>query len=449
MAESEAAKTPPPVGFALAGVMTAGTGMPTSRDRYALNDPAMPENSVLVVDIKGAIFKEGFCGSAGSLDYARIINDAYANDKIIGIVCLIDSPGGQLSGTPTLYDAIRNPQKPTVSVVNEGVMASAAYWLACGSDYIMATQKTDMIGSIGVMVRMRDSTEADAKEGYKTITVYSTRSPQKNKPYRDALAGDTAALEAELDQAADLFREAVETGRGDKLKPAKKGETDVFEGGMLYAGKAIERGLIDGYGDLNAAVAKVVELHEDRQNNPPPSPNQAAFEQPTITDISSPTVATTVAPEAGDLKPADAPAAEGATDTTSPSQTPENPMSIFGYSRLVALTAIAGIAAEAVTDEQVAAINTELQANGFNVAAISQADFVEATSLKATLSTTQTALTTANAEVTRLKAEVDRLGKQPGTTPTTSAKNEETISTETVTFISETDAELARLKAQK
>jgi ClpP class serine protease len=437
--QAELDKKPEAIGFALAGSMSS-----QSRQRFALDDPDMPDNSVLVIEIKGAMFKEGFCGSAGSLDFARIINDSYANDKIIGSVVVWDCPGGQVSGTPTLSDAIGNPQKPTVSVIHEGCMASAAYWAACPSDFIMASQKTDQIGSIGVFVRLRDTSEYDAKIGIKNLAIYSTRSPQKNKPFRDALDGDNKALEAELDETAVLFHEAVRAGRGDRLKPVKKDGPDVFEGGMFGASKAIELGLIDGFGDLDAAIAKVVELHEARQTTATGSGTGASTDGPQLTDLSTHPLASLDAPKPGDNKPTDALAAEGATQSNFPTQTPDNPM--FGFTKLPALAAVKGIASADVTAEQITAINAELEANGFPVATISETQFAAAQTLQTELTTANNNLTTANSEVARLTAEVDRLGKQPGTTPTMTAKTEETLAPEADVVISETDAELKRLK---
>lgn len=452
------------IAFALAPPAVASSRSQLATPRFALDDPTLPDNSVLVVNVQGAMMKDGFCGSAGSMQYAGLINDAYANDKVVGVVVVMDSPGGQVSGTSTFYDAVRNLAKPTVSLVQEGTAASAAYWAICGSDYIMASQQADQIGSIGVFVRLRDTTKAEELAGVKTMTVYSRRSTEKNKPYRDALAGDTTALEDDLDQTADLFRAAVVAGRGDRLKPVKKGGPDVFEGGLFYAGQAIELGLIDGYGDLNAAVAKVYELSATRENKPASSGPGAGVSIPEFESTGPAPVAVRRSGRPASEQPASAAettagpggaprvggtgaVADIVSPTTTNQPTNSSTMSIFGYSKLVALTAIAGIAADAVTAEQVTAINAELEANGFAVAAISQADFVEATSLKATLATANGALTTANAQVATLTAEVARLGLQPGAIPTKAEKTEEKTAAEPDTIISEADAEMARMLA--
>lgn len=424
------------IGFALSATTDTGSAPQT---RYSLDDPELPDNSVFVLDIRGAIFKESTCCSVGTEDYCKLLDQAYANEKIIGIVCLIDSPGGQLSGTPTLYDALRNPAKPTVSVINEGLMASAAYWLACGSDDIYATQKSDQVGSIGVFVQFEDRTKERELKGIKLISVYSDRSGQKNKPFRDALAGDDTLLREDLNQAADLFREAVEQGRGARLKNGKKGSADdVFEGGLFYASKALQLGLIDGFGNLSTAIERVSQLHNAKKSQAPAS--ASAVRSEVVTSISvenpAPVGAETAAPALGDIQPTPAQTGSGTPDQSS-TQNQNDPM--FGFTKLPALAAVKGVAAADITAAQIDAINAELTAEGYNIGVVSQADFTAAQTL-------QTQLTTANTTITTQQAEIERLGKQPGTMGSTVPKAEESISSAGETALSETDQMLKDLK---
>lgn len=439
-ANEAAAGNPAPKGvFAVAA--TTNLRQLSQAQRYALDDPAMPENSVLIVEVKGAMFKDDICGSLGSMSYARLLNQSYQNDKIIGQVIVVDTPGGQVYGTSTLHDAVSNPAKPTVTLIDEGIMASAGVWAFCGSDYIMASQKTCMIGSIGVFVRLRDSSKADEQYGYKTISVYSRLSPQKNKSVNDALAGDTTALEDELDLTAGLFHEAVRSGRGDKLKSVKKGSADDYlEGGMYSAGKGIELGLIDGYGTLDTAVAKVLELHNARtekstssaqsQSRQPIDYQSSTLDSQPHTEAADPSAETELTIDADEVSPA-----------TADSNSNSSPNTMFGFVKLAALSAIQGVAAADITTEQIDAINAELAAAGYHVAAISQAQFAEAQTL-------QGQVTAANTKVSVLEKEVERLGQQPGHLGSKSQKTEEKTAGDSADeVISETDAELRRLKA--
>lgn len=431
----------PGYGYALAA---SADGSYAVQNRYALDDPELPDNSVFVLDIRGAIMKESSCCTIGTEEYCRLIRQAYAHEKIIGCVALVDSPGGQLSGTPSLYDAIRDPVKPFVCVVNEGLMASAAYWLSCGADYIYATQQTDQIGSIGVFVSFDDATEAREKMGIKRHTIYSDRSPEKNRPIREALAGNDKLLVDDLNQAADLFRAAVEQGRGARLKPAKKGGPDVFEGGLFYAGKAIELGLIDGYGTLETALSKVAELaqaksataidelpddeEDDDEIEDEILPGEQDDDDDNELEESEPQAA--LSP----VVPSAAPPQSNLTTTN---------MSLFG-NKFKALTAMAGLEAASITDDQLNALNAELDGQNIKGVRLISTTYLEQAEA---LETQNTQLTT---ERDDWKRKAEAYGSQPGHLGSKSHKADEKTVTEAAdTLISEIDQELLDREAKR
>lgn len=432
--------------LSFAGSSQAGQGHSIVRHEIASDTP-LPPNSVFVLDVRGAIMKESSCFSYGTEDYTQLLNAAYANPNVIGAILLMDSPGGQLSGTPSFYDAVRNPIKPTGVLINEGMIASAAYWIACGADFIYASQKSDSVGSIGVFVRLRDARQAMENAGIKSWEVYSDRSPEKNLPVREALDGKPELLKAELNKAADLFRAAVEAGRGDKLKPATD-KVDVFKGAMFSADEAIDLGLIDGFGDLYSAIDKIYELADASKSPSAPSP---AASNPS-TDFSAQSTAPAASGQTEDITPV----AEGlATDSNSNPQT-QNDM--FG-DKHKKLSALAGQEASAITDEALNAINADLDTQNITgVRVISAAYLQEAEQAIANLATANGKITTLEGSITNLtkerddaRAEAAKFGSQPGHLGSKSPKAEEkTVEGQQAEdpFFSETDAEAARLRAQ-
>lgn len=419
-------------------VSLSASGSSASLTRHELDDEDMPENSILVVPISGPIFKEGFCGSAGALDYAQAINQAYANPKIIGTIQLVDSPGGQLSGTPTLYDAIRNPAKPSITLVHDGMMASAALWLSAGSTKIYASQPTDQIGSIGVFVTLRDNSQAMEKAGYKTIHVYSDLSPDKNKTYREALAGNTKLLREDLNRAAGLFHAAVKTGRGDRLKEVEKDGADPFKGGMFYADDAIQLGLIDGYSSLEAAVTEINELHKNSTRNSR-SARFAESETPVVQGESTDQPALLEAPVAAQ-EAAAIPTAEPDEPADSQPQSNQNSTDMFG-DKHKKLTGLAG--ATAVSDEQLNDINANLDSlNIKGVRVISAAYLQEAEEAIQKASTLEN-------ERDEWKQKAEAFGSQPGHLGSQSQKaKEEATGDKPEKLISEVDQELLDREAK-
>lgn len=220
------------------------------------------------LEIAGPMMKNGGWCSYGTRDYVAALNTAYQNKSVIGTVILWDTPGGQVDGTPSLHDAVKNPAKPTVSLVDDGMCCSAGVWGSIGSDAILASQLTDIIGSIGVYTTLRDAREMYKKYGVTISDVYSTRSTEKNIEYRRALEGDLAPLRASLDKTADIFIAAVSAARGKKLK-----SEEWNTGAAFTAQEAKTIGLIDDMGTLQDALTLASDMAKTRTKKSFSNPN--------------------------------------------------------------------------------------------------------------------------------------------------------------------------------
>lgn len=239
----------PCAGVIEAGVFTAG--------RWKSFNEA-PQNSIAVINISGPIMKSGGeCGEPGAVHFNSWIKMANQSPNISGILLNIDSPGGMVSGTQTVVDAIRASKKPVVAFVDDGMMASAATWIGTAALEVYASQKTDRIGSIGVYRTIYDYKGWLEKEGIKIHEIYAPQSTDKNKDYYDSLKGDYTIAKQELSLIAEKFIDSVKEFRSGKLDLSKG---NPFTGSMFSADKAIEIGLIDGYANLEQAVNRVYEL---------------------------------------------------------------------------------------------------------------------------------------------------------------------------------------------
>lgn len=199
-----------------------------------------PEGSIAIVPISGPITKTGGLCMYGTEDMVAWIERADRLPNIDSIVLKIDSPGGEVFGTKTLSDAVANTKKPIVAFVNDGMCASAAYYIACKADQIFASQPTDRIGSIGVFTTLVDYSGFWKKNKIEVQHIYSPKSPEKNKAWNEAMKGNLALMESDLLQIDEVFMNQVREGRGEKLNEL------ALEGGTFTAGKAQEMGLIDG-----------------------------------------------------------------------------------------------------------------------------------------------------------------------------------------------------------
>lgn len=246
---------------------------------YPDDEIIVPSGTICLVEIEGPLLKHGGDCSFGMIDYAELITNLGNNSNVAGIIISIDSPGGQVNGTATLADAIKlvSAIKPVVAVVEDGMAASAAMWIASAANEIYATQKTDRFGSIGVYC-----TIADYYKQYKELMkldvqdIYAPESVDKNKDYNDAIAGDPSAMKEQLSVLAQQFIGTIQTNRAGKIK----GDSWAT-GKMFYATDAAKIGLIDGIKSMSEVVKRISTLSNNKAKTQKLS--NMAFEKTLIT----------------------------------------------------------------------------------------------------------------------------------------------------------------------
>jgi protease-4 len=109
--------------FAAVATDVYGVTPYTSMDR-------LPFNSIAMVDIIGPILKYGDYCTYGSVEYNDLLVRLANNNRVTGIILNVDSPGGQADGTAMVSETIRQigkESKPIVSLIQDGIAASAAY----------------------------------------------------------------------------------------------------------------------------------------------------------------------------------------------------------------------------------------------------------------------------------------------------------------------------------
>lgn len=233
---------------------------------------SFPTNSIAMIELSGPLFKNGDYCSYGMADYAELIDRLAASDNVAGILLNIDSPGGQVSGTSLLADSIKaaGTKKPVFGIIDDGIGASAAYWLLSSCNEIWLTQKTSQVGSIGVYTTLADFYAYYASQGLPVRDIYAPQSNYKNNDYREAIKGNDVPLQESLSVLADAFINAVSTNRAGKIKGK-----DWATGKMYYAEDAKRIGLIDGIKSFEQVVLRMSSLINNQKNNS----NTMAFEK--------------------------------------------------------------------------------------------------------------------------------------------------------------------------
>jgi signal peptide peptidase SppA len=214
------------------------------------------DEGVAIIPVRGVILKgaskiEKACGAVGVEDISANLQAAAADDEVSGIMLDVDSPGGTVGGVPELGDLVAeiSQVKPTMAYT-DGLMASAAYWLAAGAQEIYAARSAE-VGSIGVYVPWVDESAAFAAQGVKVDIIRNEGADLKGMGYPGtALTPEQRqSMQDEVNALADEFHAHIESCRG-------KMEADTFRGQTFLAMEAKRRCLIDGVMSRSAALAQ-------------------------------------------------------------------------------------------------------------------------------------------------------------------------------------------------
>ncbi|MBW6490840.1 MAG: S49 family peptidase [Lentimicrobium sp.] len=226
------------------------------RDGY--NYDHVPKQSKAVIPVKGVLLKEDQddgCGYfvAGMNTLAKRIHDADMHDNIDAIILHFDSPGGTVDGTQALADAVKKTKKPTIAFV-DGLLGSAAYFIASSCDRIIAENSSTLIGSIGTMMSLVDEQPYFEKLGFKIHNIVSDLSPDKNADYTSAQGGNYDPIKKNiLNPFARIFQNYVKENRPNLSDSS-------IQGKVFLAEEALSRNLIDSIGPIESAIATIDEL---------------------------------------------------------------------------------------------------------------------------------------------------------------------------------------------
>ncbi len=223
----------------------------------ALNDQnsrVRLRGSVALIPILGPIFPRAnlftqFSGATSIEQLALDFNAAMEDDRVETIIHLIDSPGGVITGISEFSETVFNArsEKRIISFVT-GMAASAALWIGTAASRVVLTD-TSEIGSLGVVAISRSDKARNEKIGIKDIEIISSQSPNK-RPDPETDAG-RSQIQGIVDELAEVFIEKVALHRGVSADEVK---TQFGQGAMFVAGTAIQRGIADSIGGLEALI---------------------------------------------------------------------------------------------------------------------------------------------------------------------------------------------------
>lgn len=178
-----------------------------------------------------------------------------AGEQARAMVLHIDSPGGTVQGTHESAEVIAEvgARMPIVAFANDQA-ASKAYWLACMAQYIMAAPSAQ-VGSIGSMAVIADTSRITEAAGVKLHVIKSGELKGAGWP---GTAITDKMLEAWQHQISTMGAQFATVVRG--RRPKINNMAQVTDGRSFLPADAFTLGLIDGTGNLQAAITKAESL---------------------------------------------------------------------------------------------------------------------------------------------------------------------------------------------
>ena len=217
---------------------------------------------VAVIHLDGAIIDLGSPGFFDSYDHKailRMIEKAFSDDTVDGIVFKVDSPGGGVYETAEIYRTIMEGKEKSDKpfYVSMGSMAaSGGYYVAAPADKIFAEAST-ITGSIGVIMESTNFSGLAEKYGITFNTIKSGKHKDIMSSTREMTEEEREILQSIIDEMYDEFVQVIADGRNlDEKRVREIGD------GRIYTGKqAKEIDLIDEIGNLDDTIDQLMADH--------------------------------------------------------------------------------------------------------------------------------------------------------------------------------------------
>jgi protease IV len=237
----------------------------SARPRLAPPVPSLPgraaKPTIAVVTLEGAIVsgRGGPQGlpfgpsNAGGDTIAAALREVAAQDSVSAIVLRVDSPGGSVTASETIWREViraRGRGKPVVASMGS-VAASGGYYVSMGADAIVANPGT-ITGSIGVITGKLVVRDLKDRLGVSSDTVRTNANADAWSIDAPFTPQQQAHREAEADLIYADFVQRVADGRNLTTEDVEA----VAQGRVWTGADALERGLVDELGGFRTAVRR-------------------------------------------------------------------------------------------------------------------------------------------------------------------------------------------------
>src|SRR5947208_8393782 len=190
-------------------------------------------------------------------DMRLALQQARDDNRVKAIVLEIDSPGGEVTASDQIYNAVTKARarKPVV-IYMDSLTASGGYYIACGGKFLMANETT-ITGSIGVIIQTLNYEQLFNKTGLASVVF-------KSGKFKDLLNGARPMTPEEREFVQNFVMKTYDKFLGIVAKernlPADGLRNSIADGRIFSGKEALENKLIDGVGQIEDAYAKAKQL---------------------------------------------------------------------------------------------------------------------------------------------------------------------------------------------
>jgi protease-4 len=221
----------------------------SSSDKIAL----IPLHGIISSSMEGAL------GGSMVEDIKIALQQAAEDSNVKAIVLDVDSPGGEVTASDVIYNAVKSVRdkshKPVV-VYMDSLAASGGYYVSCAGSHIIANETT-LTGSIGVIIETLNYQQLMGKIGVDTVVFKSGKMKDMLSGSRTMTDEEKQYIQGLVMQTYDKFVGIVATERKLDVEKLKSGIAD----GRVISGKdAVGEKLIDGLGQIEDAYEKAKNL---------------------------------------------------------------------------------------------------------------------------------------------------------------------------------------------
>ena len=230
----------------------AGMFAGSSEDRieeHHFSGNASSQDKIAIVSVEDLII------DSSARRVIKQLKKARKDEHVKAVVLKVDSPGGTINASDHIHREVlkllRDPEshKPVI-VSMQGLAASGGYYISAPADAIFA-EPTTMTGSIGVIASFPNVAGLMKRFDVQWEVIKTGPHKDAGSPFREMTDEERQRWGEIIGDAFDRFLDIVAEGRSmdrDKVK-------ELATGDVYTAKEAVQRGLIDGIGYLEDAVA--------------------------------------------------------------------------------------------------------------------------------------------------------------------------------------------------